>query len=178
MAIRKVMYEFGQCDPKRCSGSKLVRQKRVEPINKNKSFCGVVLSPDAEESISPADREAIEKYGIGLIDCSWAQLSSVSFKRLPRKHNRLLPFMVAANPVNYGKPCKLNCVEALSAALYICGFEDEAFEVFEGFSYGEEFYKLNIDLLDRYRECSSGAEVVEVQNTFLKKAREGVHEVP
>lgn len=165
--MKKVIYEFEQCDPKRCSGKKLIRQNKVQSIKKNRAFSGVVLSPDASQSISPADRETVERHGIGLIDCSWAQLDSVDFRRLPRRHNRLLPFMVAANPVNYGKPFKLNCVEALSASLYICGFEEEAFDVFEGFSYGDEFYKLNGDILSQYSRCTTSAEVVDAQNRFL-----------
>ncbi|ADM12246.1 ribosome biogenesis protein TSR3 [Encephalitozoon intestinalis ATCC 50506] len=166
--MRKIIYEFEQCDPKKCSGKKLIKQNKIEPIKKNKNFKGVVLSPDADQSISPADRDVIERFGIGLIDCSWAQLDSVDFKRLPRKHNRLLPFMVAANPVNYGKPFKLNCAEALSASLYICGFKEEAYEILNEFNYGNEFYKLNEDLLEEYSKCTSSAEVVEVQNRFLE----------
>lgn len=167
--MKKIIYEFGQCDPKRCSGHRLVRYKKVDSIPLRKGFSGILLSPNGKLSISPADREHIIKFGIGLIDCSWNQIESFDFSKLPKRNNRLLPWLVAANTVNYGKPWKLNCVEALAAALYIIGEKDEARTVFDGFSYGEEFFKLNGDVLDIYSKCADGAEVVKVQNEYLEK---------
>ena len=58
-------------------------------------------------------------------------------------HDRKLPFMVAVNPVNYGVPYKLTCVEALAAVLMITGFEKEARQILEPFSFGRAFFTVN-----------------------------------
>ena len=80
-----------------------------------------------------------------------------------------VPYLVAANSVNYGRPWRLNCVEALAATFYICGREDWAHEVVSHFSYGETFLEINSQILKRYAACTNEAEVKRAEKVWLTK---------
>lgn len=80
-----------------------------------------------------------------------------------------VPYLIAANTVNYGRPWRLNCVEALAACFYICGHEDWAEEVLKHFSYGEAFIKINSQLLKRYAACANEEEIKKTEEEWLNK---------
>ena len=164
------LWDFAQCDPKRCTGARLVKRKMFQSMPLKQPFRGIVLSPQGTTSVSPADADILERFGISLIDCSWARLSEIPFSQMQAGHHRLLPFLVAANTVNYGRPSKLSCVEAGAATLYICGRVDAALAILQEFSWGMEFLRLNQELLDIYASCENSEEVVRRQNEWLEQA--------
>ena len=79
----------------------------------------------------------------------------------------VVPFMVAANPVNYGKPFKLTCVEAIAATLVLTGFEEEANTILGSFKWGHVFMEINADVFAAYKECKTSEELIETQNRYL-----------
>ena len=80
-----------------------------------------------------------------------------------------MPYLVAANSVNYGRPWRLNCVEALAACFMICGHEDWAREALRHFTYGQEFLDINSQLFKRYAACSSEEEIKAAEEKWLDK---------
>lgn len=47
------------------------------------------LRPNGEQAVSPSDREVVREHGLAVVDCSWAKLGDVPFKKLRAGHDRL-----------------------------------------------------------------------------------------
>ncbi|KAL2751044.1 ribosome biogenesis protein TSR3 [Vespula maculifrons] len=164
------MWDLEQCDPKKCTGKKLSRHGLIKTLRLSTRFPGLVLSPSGKRCVNPMDRNIIQDFGCAVVDCSWARIDSTPIGQIKTSNPRLLPFLVAANPINYGKPCKLSCVEAIAATLIITGFPDEANFYLGKFSWGHSFLKLNKELLGRYATCTNAEEIIAVQEDYLKNA--------
>lgn len=169
--LKLAMWDFGQCDVKRCTGRKLCRLGFVKNLRLTQKWRGVILSPLGKQAVSKADRGVVAEFGISVVDCSWAKLDEVPFSKIRGPFERLLPFLVAANPVNYGKPLKLSCVEAVAATLYITGFKEEAASILQKFKWGMTFININEELLEKYSECEDSQAVVNVQVCSGLRAR-------
>lgn len=167
--ISLYMWEFGQNDPKRDSGSKLRRLGYANLLKIGQTFKGVVLSSEASEYVSMEDRNIVETFGIAGINCSWNRLNEIPFDSMGKgKNQRLLPLLYAANSVNYGKPHKLNTAEAMAACLYLTGFITEAHQLLSPFGYGEEFFRINFEAFSEYQKCSNSREVLQMQQRFIE----------
>ncbi len=133
----------------------------------NITSCSLFGSPHGTRTISPADADIIQQHGLAVVDCSWANLDAVPFSRISTTNTRLLPYFVAANPVNYGRPYKLNCAEALAAGLYMCGWKHWGDSIMSSFKWGPSFYDVNEDILMEYTGCKDGTEIIDKQNRWL-----------
>jgi len=162
-----VRYE-GDDDPDKCSARKLARFDLADLHNSTLATPpGIVLNPFAERALSPADgRGAGARHDrLVALDCSWETATREAFD-LEGIH-RSLPFLVAANPVNYGTPFELNTVEAFAGALCILGAREQAETILSKFTWGHTFLELNAEPLERYAACADSAEVVAVQDDYL-----------
>ncbi|GJQ13670.1 hypothetical protein GpartN1_g5461.t1 [Galdieria partita] len=167
--LKLFLYDFQQCDAKRCTGRKLLRFGLVSNLDVKRTFRGIILSPEGSTAFSVQDAEIVLKYGLAAIDCSWAKLDEVPFEKLSKAQPRLLPFLIAANPTKYGKPLQLSCVEAFAAALTIMHKRDQAERLLEKFGWGNSFWQVNQSYLSAYEACATSTEVVNMQFKFLKE---------
>jgi pre-rRNA-processing protein TSR3 len=158
--------DLGACDPKRCTAKKLTRFGMIRTYAKAHLLPrgGVVLHPEAGVALSREDLLAAESGGLGVIDTSWKR---GPFPQLPNHRQRALPYLLAANPVNYGKPFVLSSVEALAAALIVLGHEGQAKIILSKFSWGGQFLTLNREPLNEYAKARTRADVVAAQSQFV-----------
>jgi len=122
----------------------------------------LLLDPTAEQALSPADKNV---HSITALDCSWVVLDTGKVRSW--RIRRALPFLVAANPVNFGKPCMLSSIEALAAALYITGDRERASAILSKVSWGIRFLEVNQEPLDLYANASDSKEVIKIQELFI-----------
>lgn len=170
--FKLAMWDFDHCDPKRCSGKKLERLGLIKNLRIGQKFGGVIVSPNGKGVVCPNDKEIVEANGSAVVECSWARIDEIPFGKIGGKYERLLPYFVAANPVNYGKPWRLNCVEALAACFAIIGRIEWAESILSKFTWGLTFLELNEELITIYQQCTDSESVQKAQDEYLNALEE------
>ncbi|HJJ28038.1 MAG TPA: DUF367 family protein [Methanocorpusculum sp.] len=164
MAIPLLSYRDNTCDPKKCTMKKLERFGMMKIAGKLSQIPKNTLLLDPRASvISPADKSRVTS--ITALDCSWEFLDALNVDRWQGR--RALPFLVAANPVNFGKPFTLTSVEAIAAALVILGEAEQAQKILAKFNWGLHFLELNAEPLAEYAAAKDSAEVLQIQSEYL-----------
>lgn len=168
-SIRLYVLHLRQDDPRKCTALKLAKHGYVKILYSIREIPkrAILLNPYAEKAVSPEDKNTISKQGIVAVDTSWKNLGNIFLKLKRKGQHRALPYLIAANPINYGKPTILSTAEALAATLYIAGFKEEAKKILSIFKWGDEFFKLNLKPLEAYSLAKSSKEVVEKQFEFI-----------
>ena len=167
--VKLVVYDANEDDPKKCTAKKLHRfgyvflEKKIRRL----PYHAVLLNPFAEKSLSQEDQQIAKNHGLVALDCSW-KTAEQSFEFLKIKTtSRALPFLLAANPVNYGKPFQLSTLEAFAAALYIFGEVEHAKDILGIYTWGHHFLELNQEPLEDYRQARNSAEVILLMKKYI-----------
>ena len=164
MSTRLSVFHAEQCDPKKCTAKKLAKYHLVDLFSTSRSLGRahtVLLDPSACAPLCRADQVT----ALVAVDCSWKQREHV-FQSLRARCRRRLPYLIAANPVNYGRPYELTTVEALGAALYILGEPQRAKELLGKFKWGPTFLALNAAPLNEYAESSTVADLLACERAY------------
>lgn len=165
MTYHLTIYHTSQDDPKKCTAKKLARfhlatlQKNIHHLPAD----AILLNPLSPKALSPEDSSTAD---IVAVDCSWEKTEQV-FNILSQKRKaRALPYLLAANPVNYGKPFRLTTAEALAATLYILGAVEQATDLLKIFTWGLHFFVLNKEPLDDYQKAQNSTEIIQIMNQY------------
>lgn len=170
--IPVIIYDECQCDPKKCTAKRMLKFGLGKEAKTLKAIPpgSVVLSPFADRALSPADIVHARR-GLVVMDLTWTNIDQ--FPRVKRTEERALPYLLASNPINWGRPMELNSAEAVMASLYILGEKEQA-ETFMGrFNWAPEFMRLNGNMLEDYSKAENSTEVVRIQNEYIESVTGG-----
>ena len=149
-------------DPRKCTAARMIRFGEAKQAERASRIPrgAIVLDPSSEQAISRTDQENAHRFGLLAFDCSWNRLEDFPRLKAGLRH-RALPFLVPANPTNFGKAQKLSTAEAFVKALRAAGLTREQYE-------GDRFVRLRwlrhlleSGRLDQSWHWSEGAEVAE-----------------
>ena len=167
--MKLIIYHANEDDPKKCTARKLAKfgfAKIITNIKKTPKGA-ILLNPLSKKSLSKEDVVTAENNGILALDCSWENAEN-SFEFLDKRcKSRALPFVVAVNPVNFGKPFKLSTLEAFAASLYILGDVKKAEEILNLYKWAPYFLEINKEPLEDYRTAENSAEVIKKMQCYL-----------
>lgn len=167
--VQLLIYHTSEDDPKKCTARKLSRFGYATLLSTRRHVPShaVLLNPFAEKSLSREDVSVAQQSGILAVDCSW-KTAEKTFASLEKTSvSRALPFLLAANPVNYGKPFQLSTLEAFAASLYILGCVDQASQILGIYTWGPGFLTLNHEPLEDYRQAKDSTEVVRLMKQYI-----------
>lgn len=168
-SIRLVVYHANEDDPKKCTAKKLHRfgfvhlQKDIRRLPHH----AILLNPFAKKSLSREDIQLAHTHGLVALDCSWKTAEETFHTLETTMVSRALPFLLAANPVNYGKAYQLSTLEAFAAAVYILGDVTKANEIVGIYTWGHRFLELNKEPLEEYRQAETSADVIRVMKKYI-----------
>ena len=174
--VKKIRIEaihLDQDDPKKCTAKKLEKRGLIRCKTRISSAAkkGILLDPLSEILLSPSDVNLIESGALVALDCSWKRIheSVRIISKTTRLESRILPILLAGNPVSWGKRGRMSTAEALSATLYIVGYKEQAISLLNPFKFGDAFMDLNRQLLEAYSSCNSQTEVEKMQWEFFDR---------
>jgi pre-rRNA-processing protein TSR3 len=160
--VRLHVYHVGECAPKKCTSKKLAKFDLVQLHTKAWLLPkSLLLDPSSCTVLSPNDKTK----NLAAVDCSWDQYKEV-FKDFKATDRMRLPYLLAANPINYGKPYYLTTAEALASALLILGQQEQAKMILSKFKWGLGFISLNSNALLDYSSAKDAGEILLIERDY------------
>ena len=163
---------LNQDDPRKCTARKLQKNGLVSLHDSPNGAPrrGYLLDPRSNTILAPEDRGLISLGGsIVVLDCSWKlieeSLDLIAGKT--RLEGRILPFLLAANPVSWGKIGRLSLCRGIGSLFGYSRAMGASRGYCPNLPFGNQFLDLNREPLEAYSTARSRDEILEIQREFF-----------